>query len=685
IASVSEGIMIIRKRMASKPILLVLDDVDHREQLEALAGSPDWFFPGSCIIFTSKDQQLLRSHQVDEIHEMDFLDDYESLELFCLYAFRQHYPTQVFKELALQFVQYLQGHPLVLKVFGCFLYKKSVRVWRSELDRLHTYPNSEIQKKLRPTFDGLDFDQKRIFLDIAFSLIGENKDFAASVLENSDCFPDSNMEVLVDKSLITVSSNLLHMHELIQSMAREIVREESNIPGNRSRLSVPSEVYDVLHKNKATETVELSRDAKLTFSGILEHLPNNIRYLCWHGYPFKLLPSNFYPQSIVAIDLSYSRIKQLWLTPKCFKRLKVMNLRIKSLVELHVDRTAIREFPSFVFSLENLQSLSFGGHQEIPSRWWPSISSPFSLLSKKQHPKSLVSCTSGGLPLLQFMNLSYCNIFQVPDSIGGLSCLKSLNLGGNNFTSLPRSLSQLSQLGSLTLDGCNKLEVLPVLPHNLISSLSTYHCTSQREQIRELNLRFLSCNVTDRPNISRNLTIDASITSHGATNQLSSFLQRIIPHWFRNRNMGNHVMIRLPSDGCHNKFRGYGTCIVYKRKKPYGIPGYIVRNFDGAILGNASPFHCFPLNDNSIGIHESHVIWLHYNTSIWGWKEAKSFASFTFKDNEDVEVKECAVRLFCDEDIQQEADSMIQDLSTPTQKGGIFTLHWNSSISSLFW
>nr|GEW04606.1 hypothetical protein [Tanacetum cinerariifolium] len=205
-----------------------------------------------------------------------------------------------------------------------------------------------------------------------------------------------------------------------------------------------------------------------------------------------------------------------------------------------------------------------------------------------------------------------------------------------------------------------------------------------------------------------------SITSHGATNQLSSFLQRMsnqinkygifevqghtfcgsdkwdilfygdsIPHWFRNRSMGNHVMIRLPSDGCHNKFRGYGTCIVYKRKKPYGIPGYIVRNFDGAILGNASPFHCFPLNDNSVGIHESHVIWLHYNTSIWGWKEAKSFASFTFKDNEDVEVKECAVRLFCDQDIQ-EADSMIQDLPTPTQKGGIFTLHGNSSISSLF-
>ncbi|GJQ89082.1 NB-ARC domains-containing protein [Tanacetum coccineum] len=82
LSSVGDGIMVIKKMMSSKPILLVLDDVDHRGQLKALAGSASWFFPGSLIIITCKDKQLLRSHRVDEIQDIDFLDEDESLKLF---------------------------------------------------------------------------------------------------------------------------------------------------------------------------------------------------------------------------------------------------------------------------------------------------------------------------------------------------------------------------------------------------------------------------------------------------------------------------------------------------------------------------------------------------------------------------------------------------------------------------
>ncbi|GJR59449.1 NB-ARC domains-containing protein [Tanacetum coccineum] len=53
ISNVSQGIMVIKKMMSSKPILLVFDDVDHRDQLKALAGSASWFCPGSLIIFTA--------------------------------------------------------------------------------------------------------------------------------------------------------------------------------------------------------------------------------------------------------------------------------------------------------------------------------------------------------------------------------------------------------------------------------------------------------------------------------------------------------------------------------------------------------------------------------------------------------------------------------------------------------
>ncbi|PWA67610.1 NB-ARC domains-containing protein [Artemisia annua] len=257
ISSVGEGIMVIKKMISSRPILLVLDDVDDHEQLEALAGSPTWFSPGSLIIFTCKDKQLLRSHRVNEIHEMGNLDKCEALELFSLYAFGKRHPTEDFEEFASQIVKYLQGHPLALKVIGRSLYGKSMHVWKSDLDRLQTYPNPDIQKKLRPSFDCLASDQKRMFLDIACVFIGENKDFAASVLDSSNCSANAIIEVLVDKCLITVSASntCLQMHELIQRMAREIIREEFSMPGNHSRLWISSGDCDILNVNKVLSAV----------------------------------------------------------------------------------------------------------------------------------------------------------------------------------------------------------------------------------------------------------------------------------------------------------------------------------------------------------------------------------------------------------------------------------------------
>lgn len=47
-----------------------------------------------------------------------------------------------------------------------------------------------------------------------------------------------------------------------------------------------------------------------------EFLSNELRLLDWPGYPFSSLPSKFGPSKLVAVDLSYSRVKKLIL---CFK------------------------------------------------------------------------------------------------------------------------------------------------------------------------------------------------------------------------------------------------------------------------------------------------------------------------------------------------------------------------------
>ncbi|GJS78106.1 NB-ARC domains-containing protein [Tanacetum coccineum] len=573
------GAMVIKQRLSCKPVLLVLDDVDDHEQLEALAGSPTWFCQGSLIIFTGKDKLLLRSHRVDEIHDMDFLDEDQSLELFCSFAFEGENPSTRFKEVSNKVVKYVQGHPLALKVWGRFLYGKTVGQWVSELDRLKLHPNEKIQSLLRLSYDGLNLHQQNILLDIACIFIGENSDFVTSILDGCNFFADTNMRVLVDKSLITISNNMsLQMHDLIQAMARAIVREESIMPGKQRRLLISSNVYDISgqHKVAITEAVEVLvlslekfsqkvhidandfahmkklrilkiyqeekvyeqklklKGHNVIFSGNFNYLSNELSLFYWHGYPFKYLPSNFYPENIVAIDLCYSNVKDFWTAPNCFRRLKVMKLRveidalqvlnlmgclkvdqlpqalgqIKSLTKLHVDRTTITQLPSFVSSLINLESLSFGGQRRIQPRWWTSITGPFGLLSKQQHPQ--ISLSLVGLHMLKYLNLSYCNLLEVSESIGGLSCLVKLHLEGNNFTSLPGSLSQLSSLKWLNVDGCKKLEVLPELPPGLYR-IHASDCTSLREvsgsskdPFRFRNNHFRNC-----PNLFKNATIDS--------------------------------------------------------------------------------------------------------------------------------------------------------------------------------
>ena len=57
---VEEVKKILINRLRNKKILIVVDDVNHDEQLKALAGK-DWFGLGSIIIVTSRDSHLLKT------------------------------------------------------------------------------------------------------------------------------------------------------------------------------------------------------------------------------------------------------------------------------------------------------------------------------------------------------------------------------------------------------------------------------------------------------------------------------------------------------------------------------------------------------------------------------------------------------------------------------------------------
>lgn len=252
----SRGRNMIMKRLGTKKVLVVLDDVETFAQIEALLGELHAFGEGSRIIVTTRNKQSLSG--VNQTYEPRCLSGDEALGLFMKYAFRTNQPSREYDHLSRCATAYAHGLPLALKVLGSFLDNKSICEWEAVLEKLKSIPHIEIQHVLRISFDGLDDSEKDIFLDIACLFRYWEKDYVTELLDSCGFFPRNGLRVLVDKALITISSitgdqsddDEIDMHDLLQEMGREITRLESTKePGKRSRLWSYEDVNRVLTQN----------------------------------------------------------------------------------------------------------------------------------------------------------------------------------------------------------------------------------------------------------------------------------------------------------------------------------------------------------------------------------------------------------------------------------------------------
>lgn len=252
LGSIYKGIPIIKKRLCCKKVLLIIDDVDRLEQLQALAGGRDWFGFGSVIIITTRDKHLLSAHQVDKTYEVKKLNYGEAFELFTWSAFKRKAPDAGYLEVSNRVVLYAEGLPLALKIMGSNLFGKTVEEWKSALGKYEKIPNKEVQNVLRVTYDNLEENEKEIFLDVACFFKGETVEYVENTLQGCGFYPTIGISVLIDRSLVSIDEyNRLRMHDLIQDMGREIVREVSPLePGKRSRLWYHEDVFEVLTENK---------------------------------------------------------------------------------------------------------------------------------------------------------------------------------------------------------------------------------------------------------------------------------------------------------------------------------------------------------------------------------------------------------------------------------------------------
>jgi len=255
------GKVLIKERLCRKRVLVVADDVAHQDQLKALMGERSWFGPGSRVIITTRDSNLLR--EADQTNRIEELEPDEALQLFSWHAFKDTKPAKDYIELSKKAVDYCGGLPLALEVIGALLYRKNKDRWESEIDNLSRIPNHDIQGKLLISYHALDGELQRAFLDIACFFIGIEKEYVAKVLGARCRYnPEVVLEKLRERSLIqlhvikderqlfgrTVS---VTMHDLVRDMGRKVVRESSPLlPGKRTRIWNKDDARNVLDHQK---------------------------------------------------------------------------------------------------------------------------------------------------------------------------------------------------------------------------------------------------------------------------------------------------------------------------------------------------------------------------------------------------------------------------------------------------
>ncbi|XP_060196153.1 TMV resistance protein N-like isoform X2 [Lycium barbarum] len=504
-----EGDNLQKQRLQCKKVLLVLDDVYHIDQLDALAGKREWFGLGSRIIITTRDKHLLVKHEVEKIYRMRTLSEHESLQLFKQYAFKKSHPAKEFEDLSALVIKRTAGLPLALKVLGSFLYGRDLAEWTSEVEWLRQIPENEILKKLERSFTRLNNMEKKIFLDIACFFTGKKKKAVMRILESFNFRSGIGIKVLMEKSLITISEGRILMHQLIQEMGWHIVRREaSDDPRISSRLWKREDISRVLERNLGTEKIEgislnltseeqvnvshtafmhMTRLRFLKFKNAYvcqgpDFLPDELRWLDWHGYPSKSLPISFQGEQLLALKLKNSRIIQLWNTYKVLGKLKYINLsHSQKLLRTpdfsgtpNLERLVLEECTSLVeinFSVGDLGRLV--------------------LLNLKNCRNLKTLPESIRLEKLEVFILSGCiKLKSFPEIEGKMNRLAELYLGAAALSELPASIENLSEVGVINLSYCKRLESLPrsIIRLKCLKTLDVSGCSKLKKLPDELGL-----------------------------------------------------------------------------------------------------------------------------------------------------------------------------------------------------
>ncbi|KAG5598780.1 hypothetical protein H5410_030150 [Solanum commersonii] len=501
----------IARRLRFKKVLVVFDDIDHRDHLDYLVGNLDWYGDGSRIIVTTRDKHLIETNDV--VNEMTTLADHQAIKLFNQYAFiKEEVPNKCFEKLSMEVVHHARGLPLALKVWGSLLHKRDITEWRSAIEEMKNNCNSEIVEKLRISYDRLNIIQQDKFLDISCFFQGKDKDYIMQILES--CYSGANigLRILMDKSLVFISiNNTIEMHDLIQEMGKYVVKMQKK-SGEPSRIWHTEDFKEVMANNTGTMTIEAiwftcfeqicfnkeamknmkrlrilyiadgrlnrfssphsSIDSKYILNGSIEFLSNNLQWVYWEQYPWVSLPDNFKTQRLVHLYLGWSLLHDLWTKRKAdsntkfhgdakfgmFESEEILErfpcVNVESLEHLDLEGCLkLDKFPNFFgrMKLELEIKVEGTGIRELPSsiQYLTHITKKH-LLGMKNLEAPFTELDLAGMKKLVALPSS---IGMLKEEIGDLENLVNLDASCTRISKSPSSIVCLNKLKFLCFAG----------------------------------------------------------------------------------------------------------------------------------------------------------------------------------------------------------------------------------------
>ncbi|KAK3419300.1 hypothetical protein EUGRSUZ_J01336, partial [Eucalyptus grandis] len=469
----AEGITAIKERLSSKKVVLLLDDVMEKTQLDALVGMGKcWFDRGSKVIITTRDEEVLK--HVDVKYKLTEMDFNHSLILFSRHAFNNDHPPAEYFDLSKNAVNICGRLPLALEIIGSLLAKEDRNFWGTTLKKLKSIPDKGVEKRLNINIEALDQPARKIFLDVCCFFVGFDVRIVSHMWESYGFHPRYYLHILQKMSLIEITKHKqLWMHDIIRDIGQNFVRKNADYkPEKQSRVWDHEKSIDVLEIKEGRENVEAIRLrfdrqfqdfiekeesiglSKLRFLQVdcvdldesnSQHFPSpnlcqrnqimlpNLIMLSWHNFPVYFKFTTICFKKLMILDLSRSQITdewEGWNHLKMTKNLKVLNLTGCGNLHRTLDLSAH----------ENLEQLILQGCTKLVE----------------------VHRSIGMLKHLVLLNLKYCEKLQtLPDEMEEMEDLRELLLDGTSITKI-HEWNGMKKLETLSAASCRLLSELPL-------------------------------------------------------------------------------------------------------------------------------------------------------------------------------------------------------------------------------